>query len=294
VLPGANVTLVSAAFGTGPVSYQWRFAPLGEAPTNIPNATNATYSFTNANLTEHHGNFSVTASDGFSSAISSNAFVYVLVRPAFVIVPAPQTIVVGGTAVFTAIATGAPPIYYRWVRQGAGTLTNLSGVYTFSTNVAGSMSIRAAVTNFASGPSGVNSPSVTLIIQADADGDGVGDAWEQQYGFATNNVADGTLDFDADGMSNHDEFIAGTNPTNALSLLKLSFPTNNYSSLEFVAQSNISYTVQYRTNLTTAPWLLLTNLPGMTSVVRTITFPAPNPPLTSERYYRIVTPELLP
>ena len=50
---------------------------------------------------------------------------------------------------------------------------------------------------------------------------GMADDWEILHGFDTNNVADAALDSDGDGMSNRDEYNAGTNPTNAASLLKL-------------------------------------------------------------------------
>jgi hypothetical protein len=297
VLPGTNVTISAVAVGNGTVRYQWQFEG-----TNIPNATNSSYSFTNANLNEHHGNFRVIATDDLttpsspnSTAISSNAFIYVLVKPAFLIQPAPQVVVQGGTAVFTAIATGAPPIYYRWVRQGAAFLTNTTGILIMTNVQPPSGSIRAAATNGASGPSGINSASVQLTVQLDADGDGVGDAWETNYGFSTNNSADAGLDFDGDTMSNHDEYIAGTNPTNALSVLKLTLTATNPAVLQFVAQSNISYTVQCRTNLSTAPWQTVTNILGQTNSVRTISVTASNaPPADLERYYRVVTPVLFP
>ena len=45
-------------------------------------------------------------------------------------------------------------------------------------------------------------------------------AWLQQYGLVTDGSEDFT-DVDQDGMNNHQEFVAGTDPTNPSSLLKL-------------------------------------------------------------------------
>jgi uncharacterized repeat protein (TIGR01451 family) len=287
VLPGTNVSLVAAAIGTGPLHYQWRFEG-----TNILNATNATYSFTNASLS-NHGNYSVAVTDNIGTSVSANAFIYVLIRPGFLVQPASQTTVQGGSAVFTAIATGAPPIWYRWIRSGTSVLTNNTGIFVLTNlQTVGTFNIRATATNLAS--PAINSATVNLIVQPDFDHDGVGDWWEAQYGFSTN-VANGTLDSDGDGMSNLDEFIAGTNPTNALSVLKLTLTPGNVNALQFIAQSNISYTVQYRSNLLGAAWQTVTNIPGQTNSVRTIVVNTTNsPPANFERYYRVVTPLLSP
>jgi hypothetical protein len=148
---------------------------------------------------------------------------------------------------------------------------------------------RCAVTNMATGVGGINSGTVSLLVQADFDNDGIGDPWEAQYGFNTNSLADGALDFDGDGASNHDEYVADTNPTNALSVLKLELAAGN-SALQFVAQSNLSYSLQYRTNLSGAPWTVVTNVLGLTNAVRTIQVNATNPPPGWERFYRVATP----
>ncbi len=55
----------------------------------------------------------------------------------------------------------------------------------------------------------------------DADGDGIPDSWELQYFGSANNCVPGA-DPDGDGMSNLFEYLADTNPTNALSVLRLS------------------------------------------------------------------------
>jgi hypothetical protein len=46
----------------------------------------------------------------------------------------------------------------------------------------------------------------------DVDNDGMPDAFENQYGFDVNNSLDRSTDSDGDGVTNIDEFLAGTNP----------------------------------------------------------------------------------
>jgi hypothetical protein len=285
VQPGTNVTLVSAAIGNGTVRYQWRFEG-----TNISDATNATYSFTNANIPAHHGTYSVVAVDDVSTAISSNAFVFVMVKPAFVTNPISQTVLQGGTSVFTAYATGAPPIWYRWLRGGTPLVTNTSGILVITNVQFPTNNVRVLATNVASGPAGVSmapAAGVPLFILADGDRDGMWDVWETNYLGGTN--AAPTADVDADGMINRDEFIANTVPTNALSVLKIVLSATNANVLTFVAQSNVSYSVQCRTNFSTALWNNITSIVAQ-SLVRTVQVNTPTVLTNEERYYRVVTP----
>ena len=77
-------------------------------------------------------------------------------------------------------------------------------------------------------------------------------AWLQQYGLPINTNTD-TADFDHDGLNNYQEWIAGTNPTNALSVLEMlsPIPTNNPSGLVLGWESvnNRTYFLQSSTNL---------------------------------------------
>jgi hypothetical protein len=106
-----------------------------------------------------------------------------------------------------------------------------------------------------------------------------------------NNVADATLDSDGDGMSNRNEFLSGTDPTDPGSVMKLTFGTTNAALLEFVARSNITYSIQFRTNLVSGSWNNLTNLSAQ-SQTRTVQVNAALSPALPERYYRVVTPQV--
>ena len=90
-------------------------------------------------------------------------------------------------------------------------------------------------------------------------------------------------------MNNRDEFIARTDPTDALSVLKIVFSATNAVELNFTAQSNVSYTVQWQTNAAPSLWSNLTNIPAQ-PLVRTIAVDSATAPPAPQRYFRVVTP----
>ncbi|MBN1669568.1 MAG: right-handed parallel beta-helix repeat-containing protein [Kiritimatiellae bacterium] len=106
--------------------------------------------------------------------------------------------------------------------------------------------------------------STVLVLKAqagaDLDGDEMHDAWELTYFLATNAVnGEATNDFDADGMSNLHEFLAGYDPTNAASLLEITAfdPASDTNVvLEWPSVSGKVYTVGHTAELTNS-WTAL-------------------------------------
>jgi len=62
---------------------------------------------------------------------------------------------------------------------------------------------------------GKEQPQIIKITERDTDGDGAPDVWEQKFGFNMYDPTDGKVDADADGFTNQEEFLAGTDPVNA-------------------------------------------------------------------------------
>jgi hypothetical protein len=87
--------------------------------------------------------------------------------------------------------------------------------------------------------------------------DGLDDAFQRTYfsPFTSSNAAPG-MDADFDAMSNAAEFVAGTIPTNALSLLKMLSPTNGQDGLavRWESVAGRRYQVSHRTNEMTGNW----------------------------------------
>jgi hypothetical protein len=287
VQPGTNFTFSVLATGAGPLSYQWRFN--GAA---IPGATGSSLIYSNAQLDTHSGYYDVLITDNIGTRTSQAATLIVLVKPVISSHPVATTVLQGQTARFSVVAgPNHPllPLYYRWLRNGALWASNTFPDLVI-TNCQSNGTFRVTVGNLAGTIGSIPAGGVALTVLRDFDGDGMADIWETNYpGFSTNNAADALLDFDGDGMINRDEFVAGTNPTDALSLLKIIVSATNASSLQFVAQTNIGYTVQSRTNLSSAVWNSISNITASPQV-RTVAVDVVAPPGIGERYYRIVTP----
>jgi hypothetical protein len=80
-------------------------------------------------------------------------------------------------------------------------------------------------------------------------------AWLQQYGWPTDGSVD-LLDYDGDGMNNWQEWVAGTNATNAPSVLTMLTPTGSVSGVTVSWQSvtDRSYWLERATNFTSSPF----------------------------------------
>ncbi len=89
-------------------------------------------------------------------------------------------------------------------------------------------------------------------------------SWLAEYGITNNQNAAVLLDPDGDGLTTGQEYIAGTIPTNAASVLKAAQTTRNV--ITWTAQSNRIYSVYWSTNL----------LKGFTNKQDNILFPTNN------------------
>ena len=162
---------------------------------------------------------------------------------------------------------GTEPLRYQW-RKGNAAIVNATNAFLRLENVqaanAGLYSV--VVSNLATKSSGTNSQTATLIVMSDFDRDRMGDAWETQFGYATNSATDAGLDRDGDGYTTLQEFIAGTDPSDPQSYLRIRAieRTSTGPALSFLVGTNRGYGLQYRERLDRGSWQRLTQIPGRT------------------------------
>ncbi|HAM70163.1 MAG TPA: hypothetical protein DCM86_00780, partial [Verrucomicrobiales bacterium] len=293
IKPGANYTMSVKAIGTGPLSYQWTF----EGKT-IAGATQPSFTISNAQLKDS-GDYVVRVTDSIGTAVSDPATVNVLVKPVILTQPTPQIALVGDTVEFQVEATGLQPLSYTW-RRG-NTTAAVPGNPTAGnrvlriTNVAltNATNYSVSIGNLATGSNPTLSLKVPLVVMEDKDGDRMGDAWELDHGLNPADPSDASRDDDGDGQTNLQEFLAGTDPHDKTSFLRISSiaSTTNGMEVGFLANSNRAYSLQFKEHAAAQTWLAAGAPVGVTNDRPTVAIDR-LPPSTT-RVYRLATPPAL-
>jgi len=288
-----NVAFSVVAESTTSITYQWR-----KNGVMIPGATGTSLTISNV-VVEDGGVYSVLVSDAAGTVPSANATLSAWITPIFVVTPAPnQTNPVSTAFTVSTVITGSPApisIYYRSnsALVAKSDTSNFVNFFTYPANFTsraqGSNWYRIVVSNVASVGSG-NATHTTNHTRIDFDMDGLPDEFEVAYGLNTNNMADALGDLDGDKMSNLAEFIAGTDPSDPASYLKIEQTTvPGQARILFGARPGKSYTVQYADALSGGPtgWFRLADFASRTNArVESVI----DPNWSTNRFYRVTTP----
>jgi hypothetical protein len=202
--------------------------------------------------------------------------------------PQSQTVGEGSTVSFSVVASGAVPLRYQWRRDGVNLAGATNAAYTIvsvSPSHAGMYSV--VVSNVAGAVTSVN--AALIVSTQDADGDGLPDAWEVAHGLKTDRD-DSALDPDGDGLTNREEFVAGTDPQDPASVLRVSavVPGSGLCRIRFTALPDRSYSVLARDGIASGPWIKVGDVPARaeTRVESVLDLR----PIRPDRFYRLVTP----
>ena len=256
-----------------PITYQWTYNGVP-----IPDATSTSITITNIQLASE-GDYACVVSETGGAVSSRPARLVPWIRPIIQFVSPPTTnnptgsapytnyIPAGSPITFSASVIGNPqPFGYFWRFGSSNMAVNVSSARTnvFTVNSLTNTAFttyRIVVTNAAQ-PNvalGVWSATYFIATVADNDKDGIADDYEAANGFDTNNAADALGDLDLDGSNNRAEFVAGTDPNNSQSYLKVEHGCTvpGAAAVEVSAMANRSYTVQYTDAFGTGQWLKL-------------------------------------
>ena len=207
--------------------------------------------------------------------------------------PTNQSVLPGGTAELTVEAMGDAPLGYEWWYNQTRLIEGTIGPVLTLTNVSTADGGTYQVVVVNSSGSATSQVATLTISNPDTDGDGMADAWELEHGLRIG-VNDADLDPDGDGMTNLQEFIAGTDPQNRSSYLRIANviapgSSATAASISFFGVAGHSYAIQFMDQLPPAEWHSLTNLPVLSSD-QLITVLDAQAPHQVRRYYRLQTP----
>ena len=173
-------------------------------------------------------------------------------------------------------------------------MTNGAGTVSFTTSLAAAVPANYVIAATATDPNGNTSEfsADRTVTTTDSDGDGIPDNWMMtHFGHATGQAGDksrATDDADGTGMTNLQKFLAGLDPLNPNSVLRISSASRSGSNVQigFPSVSGKTYQLQYRDDLIAGSWSTLVD--GIFGTGGTLQITDPSAAGLTKRFYRII------
>lgn len=137
------------------------------------------------------------------------------------------------------------------------------------------------------GHSGTSDPFLVLV--RDSDGDSMSDDWEVANQLDPLDPTDAAQDPDHDGLTNLQEYLAGTDPHNANSTVRIVGVTSagaGYVRLSFLTVANRNYQLEYTSSFSGGLWKAAAGIYAGTGEVISLVVPQP-PAGEQARFYRV-------
>jgi hypothetical protein len=234
---------------------------------NVSGGTNSILTINPATLADA-GNYNVLVTGACGSSVSSVAGLTVTPICLSITSPADQAYTTNSTVVVTGTASSDMGISGVTINSTPASSSN--GFASWTANVSG----LTVGTNILIAVATDNTPSVVTntsrVIYAagtfDGNGDGLPDAWQIRY-FGDPNSANAApnMDVNGDGFINLQEYLAGTDPTNAASAFRIidARSIGGGFRVEWSSVPGKTYAVDYHDDLSSA-WTQLTSLTART------------------------------
>lgn len=158
----------------------------------------------------------------------------------------PLIVEAGGLASFSVILADNTGASYQWQFGG----TNISGATSDTLDVTNASAADEGLYTVVVDNSFGSVTSAPAMLWYDGNGNGLPDSWEMKYFGNLNQTATG--DYDGDGVDNLQEFLDGTNPTNAASV-NYRLSVANDAGVVSIVPNQASYTNGQTVVLTAAP-----------------------------------------